>query len=84
MATAPPRTVSRLQSGVATDWEILLRPDVGEGRNTMLRRGWCGRLVFESVQNRFGSLRGAMSGVRGSIAGARNGACRVVLQLRAI
>jgi hypothetical protein len=31
MATAPPRTVSRLQSGVATDWEILLRPDVGEG-----------------------------------------------------
>lgn len=31
VATAPPRTVSRVQSGVATDWEILLRFSVGEG-----------------------------------------------------
>ena len=30
-ATAPPRTVSRVQSCVATDWEILLRSDVREG-----------------------------------------------------
>ena len=41
MATAPPRTVSRVQPFVATDWDILLRPGVGEGRNTMLRRGRC-------------------------------------------
>jgi hypothetical protein len=41
MATAPPRKVSRVQVGVATDWDILLRPDVGEGRNNVLRRGRC-------------------------------------------
>jgi hypothetical protein len=41
VATAPPRTVSRLQPFVATDSEGLLRPSVGEGRNMMLRRG-CG------------------------------------------
>ena len=38
VATAPPRTMSRLQSGVATDYEILLRPGVGEGRNNVLKR----------------------------------------------
>ena len=37
-ATAPPRTMSRLQSCVATDWGILLRPGVGEGRNNLLTK----------------------------------------------
>ncbi len=41
VATAPPRTVSRVQACVATDWGILLRPGVGEGRNTMVKRGRC-------------------------------------------
>ena len=52
-ATAPPRTVSRVQSCVATDWEILLRPDVGEGRNMVLRRGRCADQVCEAVEDRF-------------------------------
>lgn len=54
VATAPPRTVSRVQSGEATDYEILLRPDVGEGRNRMLRRGCCASSVSESVHGRLG------------------------------
>ncbi len=40
VATAPPRTMSRLQTCVATDTEDVLRLCMGEGRNTMLRRGW--------------------------------------------
>ena len=40
-ATAPPRTVSRVQPCVATEWKILLRPDVDEGRNNVLKRSWC-------------------------------------------
>src|SRR5574337_1810786 len=48
--------MSRLQSCVATDWEILLRPRVGEGRNTMVRRGWCANPVSDSVHDRFGSF----------------------------
>ena len=46
------RTLSRLQPFVATDWKILLRPGVGEGRNNVLKRSWCASPVFESVQNR--------------------------------
>ena len=57
VATVPPRTLSRLQPFVATDWEILLRPGVGEGHNNVLKRSWCASPVFESVQNRFGSSR---------------------------
>jgi hypothetical protein len=49
--------VSRLQPRFAPDWEILLRPGVGEGRNNVLKGSWCASLVFESVQNRFGSSR---------------------------
>lgn len=57
VAIAPPRTMSRLQPCVATEWEILLRPDVGEERNRMLRRGCCASSVSESVHGRFGSSR---------------------------
>lgn len=57
MATAPSRTVSRLQSCVATDWEILLRPRVGEGRNTMVRRVWYASPVSESVHARLSSSK---------------------------
>ena len=57
VATAPPRTMSRLQSCVATDREILLRPDVGEGRNNALRRGQCANPQCEAVHGRFGSSR---------------------------
>ena len=57
VATAPPRSMSRLQPCVATNWEILLRPDVCEGRNTMLRSGWCASPVSESVQGRLGFSR---------------------------
>ena len=56
-ATALPRTVSRVQSCVATDSDILLRPCVSEGRNTVLRRGRCASPVFESVHGRLGSSR---------------------------
>lgn len=42
---------------VATNWDILLRPDVGEGRNTMLRGGWCASSVSESVHGRLGFSR---------------------------
>ncbi len=54
VATAPSQTMSRLQPRVATNWEILLRPDVGEGHNMMLRGGWCASLVSESVHSRLG------------------------------
>jgi len=57
VATAPPRTMSCLQPCVATNWEILLRPDVCEGRNTMLRRGRCASSVSESVHGRLGFSR---------------------------
>ncbi len=57
VATAPPRTVSRLQPCVATERKILLRPGVGEGRNTTLRRGWCVSPVSESVHGRLGFSR---------------------------
>jgi len=50
--------VSRVQSLVATDWEILLRPRVGEGRNNVLRRGRCVGPVCEAVQDWFGSSVG--------------------------
>jgi len=54
VATAPSPTMSRLQPRVATHWEILLRPRVGEGRNTMVRRGRCANPVSESVHGRLG------------------------------
>ena len=57
VATAPPRTVSRLQPFVATDSEGLLRPRLGDGRNTMLRSSWCASPMFESVHGRLGSSR---------------------------
>lgn len=57
VATAPPRTVSRLQSCVATDMENLLRPDVGEERNNVLKMSWCACPTFESVHARLGSSR---------------------------
>lgn len=44
VATAPPRTVSRMQSCVATDSEGLLRPCVGEGAQHDVEK----RLVCES------------------------------------
>ncbi len=40
VATAPPRTVSRLQPFVATDPEDVLRPCVGEGATPVCGRGW--------------------------------------------
>jgi hypothetical protein len=49
VATAPPQTVSRLQSGMATDSEDRLHPSVVEGRNTMLRRGRCAGPLCEAV-----------------------------------
>ena len=49
VATAPSRTMSRVQSCVATDSGGLLRPRVGEGRNHMLRRGRCAGPVCEAV-----------------------------------
>lgn len=52
MATAPSRTMSRLQPCFATDREILLRPDVGEGRNNVLKRNWCACPRSESVHAR--------------------------------
>ena len=42
---------------VATDREILLRPDVGEGRNNVLKRSWCASPMFESVHARLGCSR---------------------------
>jgi hypothetical protein len=48
-AIAPPRTVSRVQSYVATDSEDLLRPPIGDGRNNVLRRGRCARPLCEAV-----------------------------------
>ncbi|MBL8073650.1 MAG: hypothetical protein JNL29_04710 [Nitrospira sp.] len=47
--------VSRMQSCVATDSARLLRPRLGEGRNAMLRRGWCVSPVPVAVHDRFGS-----------------------------
>ncbi len=44
-----------MQLCVATDTEGLLRPRVGEGRNTMLRIGWCVSPVSVAVHDRFGS-----------------------------
>ena len=41
VATASSRTMSRLQSCVATDSECLLHPRAGEGRKNMLRRSRC-------------------------------------------
>jgi hypothetical protein len=38
------QAVSRLQPRVATVAEILLRPGVSEGRNTVLRRSRCASL----------------------------------------
>ena len=52
MATAPSRTMSRWQPCLATDREILLRPDVGEGRNNVLKRSWCACPRSESVHAR--------------------------------
>ncbi len=46
-----------MQPFVATDWKILLRPGVGEGRNNVLKRSWCASPVCESVQNRLSSSR---------------------------
>ena len=55
VATVPPQTVSRLQSCVATDSEELLRPGVGEGHTTILRRGRCANLLCEAAQDCNGS-----------------------------
>ena len=52
VATAPSRTMSRLQPGVATNRGIQLRTGVGEGRNTMLKRVRYASLVSESVHDR--------------------------------
>ncbi len=49
--------MSRLQPFVVTDWKILLRPRVGEGRNTMVRRGRWVNPVSESVHDRFSSSK---------------------------
>jgi len=49
VATAPSRTVSRVQSRVGTDWEILLRPDVGEGRYNVFRGGRCADQLCQAV-----------------------------------
>jgi len=40
-ATAPPRTMSRVQTCVATDSEDVLHLRVGEGRDRMVKRGRC-------------------------------------------
>ena len=53
-APAPPQTASRVQSFVATDSNGLLRPCVGDGRNTVLRRGRCASPVFEAVRGWLG------------------------------
>jgi hypothetical protein len=50
--------VSRVQSCVATHWEILLRPRVGEGRNNVLGRGWYVSPVSVADHDRFGSSVG--------------------------
>lgn len=55
VASAPRRTMSRLQSCIATDSDGLLRPGVGDGRNTMVRRGQGANPVSESVQHRLSS-----------------------------
>ena len=52
VATAPPRTVSRVQARVATNRDILLRPGVGEGRNNVLKRVGYASLVSESAHDR--------------------------------
>jgi len=41
VATVPPRTMSRVQTCVATDSEDVLHLRVGEGRDRMVKRGWC-------------------------------------------
>jgi|CXWL01.1.fsa_nt_gi hypothetical protein len=41
VATAPPRTMSRVQTCVATDSEDVLHLRVGEGRDRMVKRGRC-------------------------------------------
>ncbi len=55
VATAPPRTVSRVQACVATNRDILLRPGLGEGRNTVLKRGRCASLLCGAVRDRSSS-----------------------------
>lgn len=62
VATASPRTVSRLQPRFAPDWEIMLCPGVGEGRNNVLKRSWCACARFESVHGRLGFSRGLEEG----------------------
>ena len=42
---------------MATDWGILLRPGVGEGRNNVLRRGRCANPLCEAVHGRLGFSR---------------------------
>ena len=42
---------------MVTDWEILLRPRVGEGRNTMVRRDRYASLVSEFVHARLSSSK---------------------------
>ena len=75
VATAPSRTMSRLQSCVATNREIQLRPGVGEGRNTVLTRGCYASLVSESVHDRGGSS--ARIG-RAELIGSRDAFHRVI------
>lgn len=77
-ATAPSRTMSRLQSCVATDREILLRLGVDDGRNTMLRKGRCASPVSESVQGRLSSSRVIEEQNEGYHLGARNRQPRIV------
>jgi len=80
VATMLPQTVSRLQPCVATEWEILLRPRVGEGRNNVLRRGRCTNPLCEAVQDWSSSSVVTLgSRVTDSITAAKNGERRVVL-----
>lgn len=55
VATAPPRTVSRVQARVATNRDILLRPGLGEGHNNVLKRGRCASLLCGAVRHRSSS-----------------------------
>ncbi len=58
METAPPRTVLRLQSRVATDSGCLLLSSPTRGRNNVFRRGRCAHPLCEAVQDRFGASGG--------------------------
>ena len=54
VATAPSRTMSRLQPCFAIDREILLRPGVGEGATICSRRGQFANPLCEAIHGRLG------------------------------